>query len=156
MQPTYGAQEYQTCTDTARSGYQFTTWSSGASKINFLCPEKFTLGQCRIRTKDISICSRTRYHQRDPFSVENIKYYVDSQGFEVSRSRKVSDLTNCSLNNLNLEKRILLYYHVHEVLYYCALTLHYILSRTFQGSNRKRGSKFRYPCVKEWQQTTNL
>ena len=32
------------------------------SEIHFLCPEKFALGQCRIRTTDISICSRTRFH----------------------------------------------------------------------------------------------
>ena len=44
------------------SGYQFTPWSSGTSKIYFLCPEKFTLGQCRNRTTDLSICSQTRYH----------------------------------------------------------------------------------------------
>ena len=42
VQPTYdsyGAQEYQTCTDTAFSWYQFTRWSSGASEIHFLCSE---------------------------------------------------------------------------------------------------------------------
>ena len=43
VQPTYGAQEYQTDKDTALSGYQFTPWSSGASEINFLGPEKFTI-----------------------------------------------------------------------------------------------------------------
>ena len=41
------AQEYQTCTDTAISGYQFTPCLSEASEINFLSPEKFTLSQCR-------------------------------------------------------------------------------------------------------------
>ena len=45
VQPTYGAYEYQTCTDHALSVYQFTTWSSGATQIHFLCcQEKFTLG----------------------------------------------------------------------------------------------------------------
>ena len=29
---------------------------------HFLCPEKFTLGQFRIRTTDLSICRRTSYH----------------------------------------------------------------------------------------------
>ena len=33
--PKYGAQEYQACTDTTLSGYQFTLWSSGASEIYF-------------------------------------------------------------------------------------------------------------------------
>ena len=47
---------------TALLWYQFTLWSSGASEIYFLCPEKFALGQCRIRTRDLSICSRTLYH----------------------------------------------------------------------------------------------
>ena len=51
-----------TDTDTVLSGYQFIPWSSEASEIHFLWPEKFTLGQCRIRTTDLSICSRTRYH----------------------------------------------------------------------------------------------
>ena len=50
------------CTDTALSGYHFTPWSSWASEIHFLCPEKFRLGQCRIRTTDFSICIRTCYH----------------------------------------------------------------------------------------------
>ena len=59
VQTTYGAHEFQTCTDTALSGYQFTPRSSGDS---FLVPEKFTLGQCRIRTMDILISSRTRNH----------------------------------------------------------------------------------------------
>ena len=36
--------------------------SSRALKIHFLCPEKFTLGQCRVRTRDLSICSRTHNH----------------------------------------------------------------------------------------------
>ena len=31
------------------------------SQTNFFCPENFTLGQCRIRTQDFSIFSRTRY-----------------------------------------------------------------------------------------------
>ena len=53
VQPTNGAQEYQTCIDTALSAYQITHWSSGDLEIHFLCPEKFTLGQCRIRTKDL-------------------------------------------------------------------------------------------------------
>ena len=35
-------QKYQTCKDTALSGYQFTLLLSGASEICFLCPEKFT------------------------------------------------------------------------------------------------------------------
>ena len=48
--PTYEAQEYQTCTDTALSGYQIKPWSRGVLKIHFLRPEKLTLGQCRIRT----------------------------------------------------------------------------------------------------------
>ena len=52
VQPTYGAQEYQNDTDTALSGYQSTPWSSGALEIHFLCPERFTLGQCMIRTRD--------------------------------------------------------------------------------------------------------
>ena len=60
--PTYGAQVYQTCTDTALSGYQFTSWLNEASEIHFLYPEKFTLGQCRILTTHLSICSRTCYH----------------------------------------------------------------------------------------------
>ena len=47
VQPTYGTQEYLTSTDTALSGYQITHWLSGALEIHFLCPEKFTLGQCR-------------------------------------------------------------------------------------------------------------
>ena len=51
VQPTYCAQEYQTCTYTVILGYQFTL----ASEIHFSCPEKFTLGQCRIRTTDLSI-----------------------------------------------------------------------------------------------------
>ena len=51
-----------TCTDTALSGYQFIPWSSGASDIHLLCPEKFTLGQCRFRTTELSICRRTGYH----------------------------------------------------------------------------------------------
>ena len=63
VQPTHGAQEYLTCTDGVVLGYQFTPWSSLASGIHFLCPEKFTLGQCRIRTTDLSICSRTCYLQ---------------------------------------------------------------------------------------------
>ena len=57
VQATYGAKEYQTCTDTALSGYQFR-----GSEIHFQCPEKFTLCQRRIRTKDLSICIRTSYH----------------------------------------------------------------------------------------------
>ena len=62
LQPAYGAEEYQTCIDTALLRYQFTPWSSGASEIHFLCPEKFTLGQCKILSADLSICSRTHYH----------------------------------------------------------------------------------------------
>ena len=57
-----GVQKYQTYTDIALSGYQFTFWSSGASEILLLYPEKFTLGQCRIRTRDLSIMSQTYYH----------------------------------------------------------------------------------------------
>ena len=34
-------------------------WSSD---IHFLCPEKFALGQSRIRTRDLLICSPTSYH----------------------------------------------------------------------------------------------
>ena len=62
VQSTYVAQEYLTCTYTAISGYQITPWSSGSWDIHFLCPEKFMLGQCRIRTTDLSIFSRTCYH----------------------------------------------------------------------------------------------
>ena len=62
VQQIYGAQEYQTCTETALSGYQFTTWSSGTSEIYVLCSQKFRLDQCMIRTTDLSICRRTRYH----------------------------------------------------------------------------------------------
>ena len=65
--PTYSAQKYQTCTEIALLGYQFRPWSSGDSEIHFLCPEKFTLGHCRIQTMDLSICSRTRY-QSGPMS----------------------------------------------------------------------------------------
>ena len=43
-------------------GYQFKPWSSGASEIHILCPEKFTLDQCRIRITDPSIIRRTWYH----------------------------------------------------------------------------------------------
>ena len=52
VQATYGTQEYLTCTDTALSGHQVTPWSSGASEIHFLCPEIFTLGQCRIQQRN--------------------------------------------------------------------------------------------------------
>ena len=62
VQPTCGAQEYQTCTDTTLSGYHFTPWLSGASEIHFLCQEKFILGQCRIRTRELLVFSRLRYH----------------------------------------------------------------------------------------------
>ena len=62
LQSTYGSEVYQTCTDTVLSGYQFTPWSSGTSEIHILCPEKFTFGQCRITTRDLTIFSRTRYH----------------------------------------------------------------------------------------------
>ena len=62
VQPTFGAHEYHTCTDTTFTGYQFKPWSSGASEIHLLCPERFTLGQCRIPTTDLSICSRMRSH----------------------------------------------------------------------------------------------
>ena len=34
----------------------------GTSEIHFLCPEKFMLGQYRIRTKEPSICRQKRYH----------------------------------------------------------------------------------------------
>ena len=44
-------------TDTALSGYQFTPWLRVASEIDFLFPEKFTLAQCRVQTRDLSICS---------------------------------------------------------------------------------------------------
>ena len=57
VQPIHSVPEYQTCTDTAFSGYKFTPWSSGASEIHFLCPKKFMLGQCRIQTRDLLICS---------------------------------------------------------------------------------------------------
>ena len=53
----------QQCQDTAIMGYQFTPWSSGAPEIHFLCQKKFILGQCRIHTRDLSICSRMHYHQ---------------------------------------------------------------------------------------------
>ena len=66
MQPTYGAQKYQTCTDIDLSGFQIIPWSSRASNIHFFCPEKFTSGQCRIRTTDLSIFSRTRYLWTNP------------------------------------------------------------------------------------------
>ena len=46
--------------DTALSGYPFTP--SGASDIHFFCSEKFMSNHCRIRTTDLSIYSRTRYH----------------------------------------------------------------------------------------------
>ena len=39
-------------------GYKFRPWQSGVLEIHFLCPEKFTLGQCRIRTTNLLICSR--------------------------------------------------------------------------------------------------
>ena len=42
--------------------YQITHWSSGASEIHFLCPEKSMLSQCRIQTRDLSIFSQTHYH----------------------------------------------------------------------------------------------
>ena len=58
-------QEYQNCTDTTFSGYLITPWSSAASEIHFLCPEKFTLGQCMIRTMGLQIFSQTRYHWID-------------------------------------------------------------------------------------------
>ena len=35
---------------------------SHASEIHLMCSEKFALGQWRIRTSDLSICGRTRYH----------------------------------------------------------------------------------------------
>ena len=57
VQPTYGTQEYQTCTQSVLSGNQFPHGSSWASDIHFLCPEKFTLGQVRIQTMILSICS---------------------------------------------------------------------------------------------------
>ena len=36
--------------------------SGGASEIHFMSPEKFALGQSGVRTRDLSICSLTRYH----------------------------------------------------------------------------------------------
>ena len=48
--------------DTVLSGCQFTAWLSGASEIHFLCPEKFTLGQCRLGTWDLSFSSQMSYH----------------------------------------------------------------------------------------------
>ena len=62
VQPTYSAPEYLTCTDTTLSGYQITPWQSEASEIHFLCPEKFMLGQCRIRITELSISRRKRFH----------------------------------------------------------------------------------------------
>ena len=56
----YGTQEYQTCTDTTLSVYQFTPCMSGVSEIHFLCQEKFMLGQCRIQTSNLLICSQLR------------------------------------------------------------------------------------------------
>ena len=38
-QPTYSPQEYQTCTNTALLGYQFTHWLSIVSEIHLLCPD---------------------------------------------------------------------------------------------------------------------
>ena len=32
------------------------------------CTKKYTLGQCMIRTRDLSICSRTQYHIRIKYS----------------------------------------------------------------------------------------
>ena len=40
VQPTYGAQEYQICTDTAISGYQFTPWLSDASRGFISCAKR--------------------------------------------------------------------------------------------------------------------
>ena len=58
VQPTYNAYDHQT----PPTRFEFTSWSGGASEIHFLCPEEFALGQCMIRTRNFSICSRTRYH----------------------------------------------------------------------------------------------
>ena len=90
VQPTYGAQECQTCTDTALSGYQFTPWSSGASEIHFLCPEKFTLGQCRIRTTELSLCRRMRYH------------WTKRAPLYIIRSTRITQSFHCHQNNLEV------------------------------------------------------
>ena len=52
--------KYQTYTDTALSGYQFTSWSRWPLEIYFLCPEKFTF---RTWTRDHLICSWKWYHR---------------------------------------------------------------------------------------------
>ena len=51
MNTTYVAQKYQSYTDTALSGLPDQT-----SEIHFLCQEKFMFGQCRIQTRNFSIC----------------------------------------------------------------------------------------------------
>ena len=61
VQPTYDAQEYQTCTGTALSGYQFTHWSNGASGIRCLCPK---VCQDRSRTIDTSICKSRNFQAK--------------------------------------------------------------------------------------------
>ena len=53
------------------------TLVSGALEIHFFCPEEFTLDRCRIRTRDLLICSRTRYHWTNaPCPVYNCKKYL--------------------------------------------------------------------------------
>ena len=59
------------------SGYQFSPWSSGASEIHLLWPE--TLGQCMVRTTDLSICRRTRYHWTNA-----PRYYYNSSQYHCS------------------------------------------------------------------------
>ena len=54
--------------------YQFTPLSSGASEIYFSCTEKFTLGQCRIRTMDLSIYNLTRYYWTNAHHLLNILF----------------------------------------------------------------------------------
>ena len=73
VQPTHGAQEYHSCKYTAHSGYQFTPWLSGASEIHFCAQEIFMLGQCRIWTRDLSICIRTGYHRTN--APRNVKKF---------------------------------------------------------------------------------
>ena len=63
LQPTYGDQAYQTCTDTALSGYQIHTLVEWSLVDLFLVPREIhQLGQCRVQTRDLLIHCRTHYH----------------------------------------------------------------------------------------------
>ena len=79
------------------SGYQFTAWSSGASKIHFFCTRKFTLEQCRIRTTDLPICSRTRYHW-----TKAPRLYIRYLHIRICCICVMTNLCKCFVNDLTM------------------------------------------------------